>query len=248
MMTCERATSLLGAYVDGELDASAAAVVSEHIAACRLCARQSEEIRDINHCVRTAEPQALPPGLADRVFQRVAHADAERNRQTSHRGGWLKQAASIIVACGLTAAATSAYFVAGGHSQSLERDILQAHVRSLLQDNPIQIASSDSHQVRPWFAGRLDVAPVVPDLEPAGFTLVGGRMDLVGQQRAATIVYKRAAHIVNVFAWASDEHEMQPRRLSLNGFNCVAWSRKGVYYWAVSDLEVSALMELARLM
>ena len=39
---------------------------------------------------------------------------------------------------------------------TLEREVAAAHVRSLLQDSPIQIASSDAHVVKPWFAGRLE--------------------------------------------------------------------------------------------
>lgn len=262
MTTCSRMQTLLGPYVDQELEPGDIAAVEAHVESCPSCAARITEIEGLDARLREIGPHGLPAGLADRVFARVhdeaekaeaekaesIQAQARNHRQDSPRsywGGWLRQAAAIILAGGLSALAASSFWAWNDSKTSLERDILQAHTRALLQDNPVQIASSDNHQVQPWFAGRLGVAPVVKDIQ--GFTLIGGRMDLVGSHRAATIVYKRNAHIVNVFAWAADEQESAPRQLAMNGYNCVAWTRQGVYYWAVSDLAAAVLMELAQM-
>src|SRR6185369_1665767 len=117
----------------------------------------------------------------------------------------------------------------------LERDVLAAHVRSLLQDSPTQVASSEAHTVKPWFAGRLDFAPAVHDLAADGFPLAGARLDYIGERRVAALVYRRRLHSISVFLWPSaDGSEGAPRERIHRGYNIVAWTKGGIAYWAVS--------------
>ena len=109
------------------------------------------------------------------------------------------QAAVLLVACALSAFATAVVLSRAENTKRLDGEVVAAHVRSLLQDSPIQVASSDTHTVKPWFSGRLDFSPPVKDLTPEGFQLIGGRVDYIGGNRVATLVYRRHLHVVTVF-------------------------------------------------
>ncbi len=114
----------------------------------------------------------------------------------------------------------------------------------LLQASPMQIAFSDSHTVKPWFAGRLEFAPAVKDLAADGFPLAGARLDYIGRCRVAALVYRCRLHVVNVFLWPSTEVEAAPREPSVRDYNLISWRRGGIADWAVSDLGMAELREL----
>jgi anti-sigma factor RsiW len=83
----------------------------------------------------------------------------------------VRQAAVLLLACGLSAFAGWYLAQQVVTRNRLERDIVASHVRSLLQDKPVQIASSERHVVKPWFAGKVDFSPTVKDLSAQGFPL-----------------------------------------------------------------------------
>src|SRR5258708_16805858 len=82
--------------------------------------------------------------------------------------------------------------------EDVARQVVAGHIRGQLASQPFDVASSDRHTVKPWFTSRLPESPQVPDLAAQGFTLVGGRVDVVGHDPVATIVYKHAAHTVSL--------------------------------------------------
>ena len=160
----------------------------------------------------------------------------------------LRHAAVLAIACLLTAFATWWAATSSDQAALVERDVLAAHVRALLQDSPIQVASSDAHTVKPWFAGRIDFSPEVKDLAADGFPLLGGRLDYVGGRRVGAVVYKRRLHTISVFMWPTAKPDAPAQAMTRNGYNLVSWNRHGLTYWAVSDLNAGDLAQLVGLL
>jgi anti-sigma factor RsiW len=123
--------------------------------------------------------------------------------------------------------------------EDVAQQVVAGHIRGLLAPHPFDVASSDRHTVKPWFTSRLPESPQVPDLAPEGFMLVGGRVDVVGHDPVATIVYKHAKHMVSLTTLPPDQSV--PDR-AISGYNVRSWSDAQFTYIAVSDLPASVLV------
>src|SRR5258707_9819261 len=98
------------------------------------------------------------------------------------------------------------------------------------------VQTSDQHTVKPWFNGKVDVAPPVVDLTAQGFTLLGGRLDYIDGRAVASIVYRRRAHVINLFVTQAAASERVAKLETMQGFNIERWSAQGLEFLAVSDI------------
>jgi anti-sigma factor RsiW len=99
--------------------------------------------------------------------------------------------------------------------------------------------------VKPWFAGKLDFSPPVPDLAAEGFPLVGGRIDYLGGRQVAALVYQRGPHRINLLLWPGGDSPRCTRGPALvrQGFNLAHGRAAGMEFWSVSDLNARELQE-----
>jgi anti-sigma factor RsiW len=106
--------------------------------------------------------------------------------------------------------------------------------------------------VRPWFAGRLDFAPVVPFGGDAEFPLKGGAVERFLDRRAAVFVYGRRLHTISLLVFRADGVpgaagwgiRPEPVSLTVRGFNVLQWRERDLGYVLVSDLNVDELRAL----
>jgi anti-sigma factor RsiW len=247
-MRCERVRELIGAHVDGELDSGDAAAIAAHLESCSSCRELMSDIKRVSGAMAALGREPVPEALLQRVRSSLASAAEQQEtrfswwRAPSHL---VRQAAGLAAACALSVLLTWWIVASEGQRERLESELLTAHIRSLIQDSPIQVASSDTHTVKPWFAGRVDFAPEVKDLTAEGFPLLGGRLDYVRERRVGALVYRRRLHVINVFMWPAANAETTPPRLTTkHGYNLLAWNKGGISYWAVSDVDAAELQRL----
>jgi anti-sigma factor RsiW len=238
-MTCDEAEILLHALIDGELDAGHAREVEEHIANCPRCAAQLRTYREMSEAVAGADLRyAAPLALRHRIEASLPQAKMP-NRRAVLRGFAMGSAASAIAATGLVA-----IILRSDDEARIQSEVVSAHLRSLQAGHLTDVLSTDQHTVKPWFNGRLDVAPPVVDLTAQGFTLIGGRLDYVDARPIGAIVYRRRAHVINLFVAQTASTERRAAKTeTLQGFNIRRWSDRGLNYWAVSDLAADELAE-----
>jgi anti-sigma factor RsiW len=148
------------------------------------------------------------------------------------KGFAMGSAVSAIAASGLFAV-----ILRSDDESRVQSEIVSAHLRSLQAGHLTDVISTDQHTVKPWFNGRIDVAPPVIDLTAQGFTLIGGRLDYVDARPVGAVVYRRRQHVINLFVAQTSSMERRAARTdNLQGFNVRRWSERGLNFWAVSDL------------
>ena len=192
------------------------------------------------HATRHTASDALRAGIRTQAAlaeagrsDRLPPADATRRGRFDF--GW--RTASISFALGLACAFTVLPIVQRmALNGALDTELVADHVRALQGRTLTEVVSTDRHTVKPWFQGRLDYAPPVFDLAAEGFPLVGGRIEHVRGNSAATLVYSRNRHVIDMFVWPSAE-QRTPVRSVRKGFNVLHWADGSMQYWAVSDLE-----------
>jgi anti-sigma factor RsiW len=238
-MTCEEAEVLLHALIDGELDAGHAREVEDHIAGCPRCATQLNAYRQMSKAVASADLRyTAPPALRRRIEAALPQTRVP-NRRAVLRGFAMGSAVSAIAATGLVA-----IVLRNDDEARIESEVVSAHLRSLQAGHLTDVISTDQHTVKPWFNGKLDVSPPVVDLTALGFTLIGGRLDYVDAHPIGAIVYRRRAHVINLFVAQTANSERRAAKMdTIQGFNIRRWSEQGLNYWAVSDLAADELAE-----
>jgi len=241
MTACPDKALLLNALVDGELDAGHALEAEAHAASCAGCAAELAALRTLKETLRAAAPAyAAPSELRARIEASLVEMTTARPKRRVAAEIW-------ALAGGLGAVAASlVIFALRPTGDSLESQLVEAQARSLQAAHLTDVATSNRHVVKPWFNGKVDFAPPVVDLAGDGYPLVGGRLDHVGGRAAAALVFRRRAHVINLFIWPG-QGSGAPAVERLQGYNLVRWGAGGLTFWAVSDVDAADLQAFQRL-
>lgn len=242
MPGCEDRNLSLGALVDGELDAANAALIEAHVARCDGCREELERLQAVRSLLRIdGLRHSSPAGLEGRIL-----ALPELSRRPSGPGkrlpGWLVPGLAGALAASL---AMVALVNPVQQNSAFDDQLISSHVRSLQPGHLTDVQTTDQHIVKPWFNGKIDFAPPVPELADQGFPLAGGRLDSLNGNTVAAIVYHRRLHTVNLFVWRG-----RPKTTKSSveqGFALAEWSEDGLNFAAISDIPSAELRQFEAL-
>jgi anti-sigma factor RsiW len=240
VMTCAESGLLLHGLLDDELDAGHAGKVEAHLEDCRRCSAQLRNCRELQQALSAVSLRyTAPASLRRRIDMMLPRAPM----RAASRRAVLK---GFLMGTGLSTALAASLVVAvirTDQDQQVLEDVVSAHVRSMQGEHLTDVQTTDQHTVKPWFNGKIDLAPPVVDLTAQGFRLIGGRLDYVNGKTVAAIVYRRRTHVINLFVAPAAGVEDLDSKDTIQGFNIRRWSAHGLECFAVSDLNAEELQE-----
>jgi anti-sigma factor RsiW len=245
-MDCPTCEAMVDAYVDGELTAVDSVAFERALEECPECRKRLDSARAMSALLRELPAEPAPDLLRARVereLRTIAGQPRERMRQRAY---WSALAASVIVALGLGwlgGTLTGQWLGQDGRESD---SLIASYLRAAMAEHTVDVASSDRHAVKPWYAGRLDYAPPVHDLTTVGFPLLGGRLDIVDGRKVAVLVYRRNQHKLALSLWpATASGNSAPRVSERDGFAIAEWRRGGFEFRAVSDVAPAEMTSFA---
>ena len=246
-MTCRETKNLLTAYVDGELDSAGSLSIESHVQGCALCLAELENLHALSSAIQNGGLRFKAPHRLKKNIAAAIRAEHPKAARTFSGWRWASALAAVVLIVAVWTAAIR--WSTSSEETLLVNDIVSSHVRSTMANHITDVASSDSHTVKPWFAGKLDYSPPAKDLTEQGFRLVGGRLDYIDNRPVAALVYQRSQHLINLFVWPSTNSGIKAEdELTRQGYNLIHWTKSGMTYWLVSELNLTELRDCARLL
>ncbi len=250
-MSCEQWRGQLDAYVDGELDATGARALRDHLRACPACTADALERVQMKRAVQVAGKRYA---ASAELRSRIAKSLPPKPRR--HFSYWKLVAMPALALLILVVAATFYMGRENSRRQRVYSELADLHVAALASASPLDVVSTDRHTVKPWFQGKIPFAFNLPELQGSEFTLLGGRVTYFAQTPGAHLIYQIRKHEISVFIF-------QERALADRGeataslpsgaahalsFNEESWTQDGLRYFVVGDVGAGDIQALSKLL
>ena len=249
MMDCSKSQELTLDGLRGKLPEALMRELEEHRSGCVDCQALARSERALTEALELKLPRySAPVGLR----RRLAESWPVPTPARAAVGRWSKRTMTLALAGGLSAAAaliaigsTTVVLERRLQMQQLEGETLNDHLR-ILGGAPLAQVTGGLHEVKPWFGGRLDFAPLVRFAGNSDFPLQGGAVEPFLDRRAAVFVYKRRLHTATLFVVTAQglAFPTHVATKTLRGFNLALWRDGEQGYALVSDLNLPELLVL----
>jgi len=265
-MNCTSARELFANKRAGRLDPPEARELDAHLAGCDACRRELAADDALTAALERLPARAAPAGLERSL--RAKWAPAPEGPASPRLPGSARAprrfgvprvpralAASLVAAAAIAAASLVVVRQTSARSDAMVAEAINDHLRVLYSDHPVEIESGGPHQVKPWFTGRVDFAPVTAFAGDADYPLQGGAVAYYVDRKAAAYVFKRRLHVITLFIFPSEGlpwpsaglrplGRAQARVETSRGFHTILWRDGDLGYALVSDVDEHDLFAL----
>jgi anti-sigma factor RsiW len=250
-MDCTETSTLMLDARRGRLPDDAVEAVREHLAGCDACRHADAADAALTGALGRLPHAPAPEALRRRLERQWGGAPTRR--------AWRRRAAQLGGAAALAAvvaAGTALVIRSGDRSDAMFGEAVNDHLRVLYSEHPIEVESGGIHQIKPWFSGRLDFAPIVPFGGDDEFPLKGGSVAYFLDRKAAALVFGRRLHTITLFVFRADGlpwpvaggEPLGGQRAfarTTRGFHALLWRDGDLGYALVSDVTGADLRLLA---
>lgn len=264
--SCEAAAEDAAEARRGRLDDARAEALAAHLSTCPGCRELHRRECALDAALRSLARPAAPDSLKARLQTLIARekpdarpSDVNRTARGAPAGvrsvRWLAAAGLLMAAAALPVLVLQP----DGARQAqalLANEAVSDHLRVLYADRGLEVESGGIHQVKPWFEGRLDFAPVLAFDGDEEFPLLGGSVAYFRDRKAAAFAFRHRLHRITLLVFRADgltdlpsdkpEARQAPGvRVRLRGFDALLWRHEDLGYALVSDMTGSELERLA---
>src|SRR5262249_31952026 len=149
----------LDLYVDGELLGSELTEAEAHLTACPTCAADALSRLQLKRVTEAAGRRFTPrPEFRMKIAQSLDAAKRPRS-------AWRWAPALVAAAALVLVLVPAAFWLQHVRTEQALGELADLHVSTLASANPVDVASSDRHTVKPWFQGKLPFTFNLPEMQ-----------------------------------------------------------------------------------
>lgn len=251
----------LDAYLDGELESSQMQELDRHLRECPGCTAEALRRLQWKRAIHSAGQCYVPePALRERVQSSISPAKVA---WWHWRPAFAATAAVLLLFAGARIVQQE---IVQPNDRLIQNNLLQngvvqkgrivgeladLHVATLASANPVDVVSSDRHNVKPWFAGKIPFSFDLPELQGSQFELVGGRVSYLEQSPGAQLLFRVRKHQISVFIFQARALPLDFARaeeMDARSFHLETWQRNGLQYFVIGDVAPGDLSTLSDLL
>jgi anti-sigma factor RsiW len=234
--------------------------VQSHLDACLECRQAAAAERALDKLLEDRLPRhASPPELRMRMEAMLGSPSGARPAGARY---WTRLIApALAAALAMVLGGLLVERRTGRESAALAAltdEAVTDHLRVLASQHPMEVESGGSHDVKPWFEGRLDFAPQVIVPKAGDLRLKGGAVGYFLDRKAAVVQYSLRLHAVTLVVfraeglrWPAAHPTDDPVPLTVSGrrgFTVVLWRSGELGHALVSDVSETELLNVASML
>lgn len=180
----------LHAYVDQQLDTMRSQQIAQYLAENPEAAKKVEQYQKINQMLHGLYDNVLEQPIPKTYYQKPRY----------YKPFWLQAAAitTIVLFSGLLGFLSHDFIYKNQPITIVTQDLIQPatfahHIYATEVKHPVEIEASYQEHLVNWLSKRLHAPIKAPNLAPAGFTLLGGRLLPSTNKMAAQLMYENSA-------------------------------------------------------